>query len=81
MCYIRLCVVVQVRHERVCSKNQKLVNKRPVFDISRKRKEGTDLQSFLASHPYLQDKKPSTAELVSQCLVGRICHYVNRNQT
>ena len=60
-----LCYV-QTRHERVCSKNQKLANKRPVFNTSKKRIEGTDLQSFLASRPYLNTKKPSTAEIVSE---------------
>ena len=55
----------QSRHERVCAKNQKMGKKRPVFDTSKKRMEGTDLQSFLASRPHLKSNKPSTAEIVS----------------
>ena len=63
---VRFVLCVQTRHERVCSKSQKLAHKRPVFDASKKRIEGTDLQSFLASRPYLNTKKPSTAEIVSE---------------
>lgn len=55
----------QARHERVCAKNQQQSKKRPVFDTAKKRMAGTDLESFLASRPYLKSKKPSTAELVS----------------
>lgn len=53
----------------MCVKNQQLSKKRPVFDTSKKRMEGTDLESFLASRPYLKSKKPSTAELVSHMII------------
>ena len=57
---------LQARHERVCAKNQQTRNKRPVFDTSKKRMEGTDLQAFFARRPDLKTKKPSTAEIVSR---------------
>lgn len=63
--YVSQSILSQSRHERVCAKNQQMSKKRPVFDTSKKRMEGTDLESFLASRPYLKSKKPSTAELVS----------------
>ena len=52
----------QARHERVCT--QQVSKKRPVFNTSKKRIEGTEMQAFFASRPYLKTKKPSTAEMV-----------------
>ena len=55
-------VYMQARHEKICAKNT--TKRRPVFESSKQRILGTDIQKYIESLPPSKRGRPSTSEQV-----------------